>query len=104
MLEFIKARKNKQNGAQSSNINRKNEYNGYRDNSTVAPMLCQKEEEETSHFNPYTQFDIDRNLPGMDTVEYEKLEWMKDAKKHSWKESEVCDAIFASRFPFPLVA
>ena len=50
-------------------------------NSTPASKQAEESKggDSGQSFDPYCEFEIDKDLPGMDVVEEEKLEWMKHA-------------------------
>ena len=59
------------------------------DNAAGSNMLHHIKKSDSASFNPYIEFDINRDLPGMDVIEHEKLEWMKDVTKPSYKKNKV---------------
>ena len=52
-------------------------------------MHQEKKAAESIGFNPYVEFSISKDIPGMDVVEADKLEWLKDPMQYSSEQPKV---------------
>ncbi len=59
------------------------------DDQKHMPLQENGERQEDSQFDPYEEFEIKKDLPGMEKIEDEKLQWMKDPPKPLLKSAKV---------------
>eukprot|EP00794_Sanderia_malayensis_P020498 gene20498-22515_t len=91
ILEFIKSKRQKATNLSNAQQDVKVEMmevdsDGVKEEKENRQTLSQDERGKTEAvFNPYAEFDIKGDLPGMKIIEDEKLQWMKEPPKPLFK-------------------
>ena len=89
LLAFIKTKRSRRETLQRPNLENRSDCSRKEVVFVDHEMHQEKKAAESAGFNPYVEFSINKDLPGMDVVEAEKLEWMKDPMQYSSKQHKV---------------